>query len=126
MKKTILMTFIVCIAFAINGNAQTKASSPKDAASVEHPVKGGEYFAPAGTVVQPAPLVCQPLPITGTSSFNEIQSLNSKDSNDFPVYINTGNSEQDMENYRIAKDAWIEQNPEKYKAMQQPGQSINK
>lgn len=33
---------------------------------------------------------------------------------DFPVFENTGNPEQDTENYRVKKDKWIEENPEKY------------
>lgn len=35
----------------------------------------------------------------------------------FPVYINTGNVAIDVENYKIAKLAWIDANPEAYKQM---------
>jgi len=34
--------------------------------------------------------------------------------NNVPKYVNTGNSTQDNENYRIAKEKWIKENPEKY------------
>ena len=33
---------------------------------------------------------------------------------DLPVFIDTGNLEVDNENYRIAKNDWIENNPVKY------------
>lgn len=36
---------------------------------------------------------------------------------DFPEYKKTGNAELDVENYRIEKDKWIEENPEKYNQM---------
>ncbi len=39
-----------------------------------------------------------------------------------PVYVDTGNPEADKEAYRIAKDAWIAQNPALYEAMTQPTQ----
>ena len=35
----------------------------------------------------------------------------------FPVYVNTGDKAKDDENYRIAKDAWIEKNPKAYKTL---------
>jgi hypothetical protein len=34
--------------------------------------------------------------------------------NGAPVYVNTGNPDQDAKNYQIAKEAWIKQNPEEY------------
>ncbi|MBI4649162.1 MAG: hypothetical protein HY738_21860 [Bacteroidia bacterium] len=34
---------------------------------------------------------------------------------DFPKFINTGNPEKDRENYKFAKEKWIEKNPELYK-----------
>ncbi|MBN4051442.1 hypothetical protein JYU16_01360 [bacterium AH-315-M05] len=37
----------------------------------------------------------------------------------FPVFVNTGNPEADNENYRIAKEEWISNYPEKYKQLQQ-------
>ena len=36
---------------------------------------------------------------------------------DMPQYISTGNKTQDDENYRIAKDKWIQENPEQYESM---------
>ncbi len=35
----------------------------------------------------------------------------------FPQYINTGNAEEDAENYRVKKQKWIDENPEKYEKM---------
>ena len=35
----------------------------------------------------------------------------------FPQYVNTGNKEQDDANYKAAKEAWIQANPEKYAVM---------
>ncbi|MBN2682973.1 MAG: hypothetical protein JXR58_10730 [Bacteroidales bacterium] len=36
---------------------------------------------------------------------------------DFPIYENTGNQQLDEANYQAKKQQWIEQNPERYKAM---------
>ncbi len=36
---------------------------------------------------------------------------------DFPKYIDTGNIEQDRENYQRAKDKWIADHPEEYKKL---------
>jgi hypothetical protein len=42
-----------------------------------------------------------------------------------PVFVDTGNPEADKEAYRIAKDAWIAQNPALYEGMTQPSQPTN-
>ncbi|MDY0140662.1 MAG: hypothetical protein RBR97_02065 [Bacteroidales bacterium] len=36
---------------------------------------------------------------------------------DFPKYENTGNKDIDDNNYRVRKDTWIENNPEKYESI---------
>jgi hypothetical protein len=36
---------------------------------------------------------------------------------DFPKYIDTGNKEKDVATYKAAKLKWINENPEKYKAL---------
>lgn len=38
----------------------------------------------------------------------------------FPVYVNTGNKEQDDENYAIAKSKWIAEHPAEYEQMKNP------
>lgn len=35
----------------------------------------------------------------------------------FPVFIDTGNPEQDQADYKLKKDKWILENPEQYKAL---------
>jgi hypothetical protein len=42
---------------------------------------------------------------------------------DFPQYENTGNKEQDDNNYRVKKDEWINNNPEEYNNMLEEMQS---
>ncbi|MFH1319615.1 MAG: hypothetical protein ABII90_03050 [Bacteroidota bacterium] len=36
---------------------------------------------------------------------------------DFPKYVNTGNPHDDQQNYSIAKEQWIQNNPEGYKEL---------
>lgn len=38
---------------------------------------------------------------------------------DFPVFVDTGNPDLDRANYKRDKDAWIQANPERYKALMQ-------
>jgi hypothetical protein len=43
--------------------------------------------------------------------------LKEKDKIAFPVFVKTGNANLDNENYKKAKDAWVQANPEEYKRM---------
>lgn len=36
---------------------------------------------------------------------------------DFPKYVNTGNKKKDTKNHKAAKQKWIKNNPETYKAL---------
>lgn len=40
-----------------------------------------------------------------------------KEKTTFPVFVKTGNARLDNENYKKAKEAWIQGNPEEYKKM---------
>lgn len=39
----------------------------------------------------------------------------------FPVFVNTGNKEQDIADYKIRKDNWIAAHPKEYEAMKANG-----
>lgn len=56
-------------------------------------------------------------------NFNKSNSKSK--SSDFPQYIDTGNLEQDAADYEARKHQWIQDNPEKYKAMMQKSNSSN-
>jgi hypothetical protein len=45
------------------------------------------------------------------------KTLKEKEKIAFPVFVKTGNSNRDNENYKKAKDAWVQANPEEYKKM---------
>ena len=45
------------------------------------------------------------------------KALREKENAEFPVFVKTGNPERDNENYKKAKEAWIQANPEEYKKM---------
>ncbi len=45
------------------------------------------------------------------------KALKENEKNAFPVFVKTGNSEIDNENYKKAKDAWVQANPLKYENM---------
>jgi hypothetical protein len=58
--------------------------------------------------------------IDGTLSVNPNKDTDKKAAVDlpgFPVYVNTGNKELDDNNYRIAKDLWIQNNQELYNSI---------
>ncbi|HBF87539.1 MAG TPA: hypothetical protein DDX39_02765 [Bacteroidales bacterium] len=42
----------------------------------------------------------------------------------FPVYVNTGNKEKDVNEYNVAKEKWISDHPEEYKKLQEKEASI--
>lgn len=113
MKKTILVSLIVCVAFVYNVHAQAKSSESNVVTG--NAVKSTGIVAPAQQIQKPCSGSATIQTGTGTKN---LQPVSVATDNGFPVYVNTGNDEQDMENYRIAKDAWIEQNPEKYLEMQ--------
>jgi hypothetical protein len=45
------------------------------------------------------------------------KALREKEKTEFPVFVKTGNPERDNENYKKAKEAWIQANPEEYKKL---------
>jgi hypothetical protein len=45
------------------------------------------------------------------------KALREKEKAAFPVFVKTGNPERDNENYKKAKEAWIQANPEEYKKL---------
>jgi uncharacterized protein involved in type VI secretion and phage assembly len=53
----------------------------------------------------------------GQSVSTENRSEKSYSNPDMPQYTSTGNKTQDDENYRIAKEQWIKENPEQYESM---------
>lgn len=54
---------------------------------------------------------------SGQSVSTENRSEKSYSIPDMPQYISTGNKIQDDENYRMAKDQWIKENPEQYESL---------
>lgn len=42
------------------------------------------------------------------------KTLKEKGKTAFPVFVNTGNQTLDNENYKKAKDAWVQANPDEY------------
>lgn len=48
--------------------------------------------------------------------------LNRSLPDDFPIYIDTGNPEADQETYKLAKEAWIVENPELYQELMKGGE----
>jgi hypothetical protein len=53
----------------------------------------------------------------GRPASAEERSKKSYSNPDMPQYVSTGNKSMDDENYRIAKDQWIQENPEQYESM---------
>lgn len=59
----------------------------------------------------------QPKEEVRSQSSKENSSVRPELPNDFPKFVNTGNPKKDQEDYKIAKQNWIANNPERYKAL---------
>ncbi len=75
-------------------------------------------FSFSQTAVRPTAIKAEePSNLTKEPQEIDKKALREKEKAAFPVFVKTGNPERDNENYKKAKEAWIQANPEEYKKM---------
>jgi len=75
-------------------------------------------FSFSQTAVRPTAIKAEePSNLTKEPQEIDKKALREKEKTVFPVFVKTGNTERDNENYQKAKEAWIQANPLKYENM---------
>lgn len=59
----------------------------------------------------------QALQENGAGAFHEMTSAGSEANDPFPEYVDTGHPEQDMIDFALAKQTWMEANPEAFQRL---------
>jgi hypothetical protein len=111
MKKILLFSIILCLAGSLAASAQQLAPKFKTTQEKEQWFKAQDSLRYAKKVAD-AKKNSDPGTTTITPTSTQLV-----DEPGFPVYVNTGNKEQDDANYKAAKDKWIQEHPERYKQM---------
>ena len=123
MKRMLTFTMLAAFLLALPGMAQEKSTATKLT-----DVKGTQVQkqpTKVEVVVQPVQkTVITPVVIPQNAQKADPTYLGNQapvQTNDggFPQYVNTGDPQKDQDAYQKAKDEWIMQHPEEYRAMQQ-------